>query len=241
MSMNSISIVIPLYNEERNIKILFEDLINSLHKNFIFQLIFVDDGSTDESKKILESIMALKKCDMKVVYLKKNRGQSYAIKIGIETAKYEDIVTIDSDLQNKPSDIIKLANFYFKNNEQYSLVGGIRKKRRDSMVKIFSSKIANKIRKFFLNDNCDDTGCSLKIFKKSIFLSFVYFNGIHRFLPAMFKGYGYKTFFLDVDHRHRIYGVSKYGVSNRLFRGIRDLIKVKIILMKNKYTNNKNY
>ena len=230
--MYSISIVIPLFNEEDNIKILLKDLLDSIQNNFIFQLIFIDDGSTDNSKKVLNEIKSQNKFDLKIVHLKQNTGQSFAIKTGIEIAKYDDIVTIDSDLQNNPSDIIKLANFYFKNIDKYSLVGGIRKKRKDSKVKIYSSKIANKVRKIILNDNCDDTGCSLKIFKKNIFLSFPFFNGIHRFLPAMFTGYGYNTFFLDVDHRHRIYGVSKYGVLNRLFRGIRDIIKVKIILSK---------
>lgn len=230
--MNSISIIIPLFNEEDNIKILIKDLVDSIQNNFIFQLIFIDDGSTDNSKKVLNEIKSQNKFDVKIIHLNENRGQSFAIKTGIENAKYDDIVTIDADLQNNPADIIKLANFYFKNMDKYSLVGGIRKKRKDSLVKIYSSKIANKVRKIILNDNCDDTGCSLKVFKKNIFLSFPFFNGIHRFLPAMFKGYGYNTFFLGVDHRYRIYGVSKYGVSNRLFRGIRDIIKVKIILSK---------
>ena len=102
---------------------------------------------------------------------------------------------------------------------------------------IKSSRIANKVRKFILKDKCDDTGCSLKIFDKKIFLNLPYFNGLHRFLPALFSGLGYETQYVPVNHRHRISGISKYGVYNRLFRGIRDIIKVKIILYKHKSKN----
>ena len=112
------------------------------------------------------------------------------------------------------------------------MVGGIRKKRQDSFIKILSSKIANYIRSKILNDNCKDTGCSLKVFSKNIFLEFPYFDGIHRFLPALFKGYGHKTDFINVNHRVRKYGKSKYGTIDRLFRGIRDIIKVKNIINK---------
>ena len=100
----------------------------------------------------------------------------------------------------------------------------------DSFIKVISSKIANGIRSKILNDNCRDTGCSLKVFDKQIFLSFPFFDGMHRFLPALFKGYGYKTMFIDVNHRKRKFGVSKYGTMNRLFKGIRDIIKVRKIL-----------
>ena len=112
------------------------------------------------------------------------------------------------------------------------LIGGIRENRKDNYVKIISSKIANKIRQYLLNDNCKDTGCGLKIFDRNIFLLFPYFNGIHRFLPALFKGYGHKTDFINVNHRVRKYGKSKYGTIDRLFRGIRDIIKVKNIINK---------
>ena len=110
------------------------------------------------------------------------------------------------------------------------LIGGIRRNRKDNFTKIISSKIANSIRSRILNDECIDTGCALKIFDKKIFLSFPFFDGVHRFLPALFKGYGYETLFIDVNHRKRNHGISKYGTMNRLFAGIRDIIKVKKIL-----------
>ena len=107
------------------------------------------------------------------------------------------------------------------------MVGGI-KKRQDSFIKIYSSKIANYIRSKILNDNCKDTGCSLKYLIK-YFLEFPYFDGMHRFLPALFKGYSYQTF-IEVNHRKRKYGISKYGTMNRLFKGIKDIIRVKRII-----------
>ena len=100
------------------------------------------------------------------------------------------------------------------------------------MIKIYSSIIANKFRAWALNDNCPDTGCALKIFNKNIFLSFPYFDGIHRFLPALFKGFGHKTQFIIVNHRSRLSGKSKYGTFDRLFKGLFDIIRVKIILNK---------
>jgi len=124
-----------------------------------------------------------------------------------------------------------LLEHYFL-NESICLVGGIRSKRKDNIIKIFSSKIANKIRSYIFKDNCNDTGCSLKVFKKEIFLEFPYFNGIHRFLPSLFTGYGYETLFIKVDHRPRIRGSSNYGIFDRLFRGIVDIIKVKNIISK---------
>ncbi|MDC0216872.1 glycosyltransferase, partial [Pelagibacteraceae bacterium] len=169
-------------------------------------------------------------------YLKnsENLGQSQSILRGIKESTFDTIITIDADLQNNPSDILKLYNIYVSNSK-VKLVGGIRYKRKDTFTKVISSKIANTIRSAVLNDNCPDTGCSLKIFNKKIFLSFPFFDGIHRFLPALFKGYNHDTIFVAVDHRSRKYGVSKYGTIDRLFRGIRDLFKVKGII--NNYSN----
>ena len=116
-------------------------------------------------------------------------------------------------------------------------MGGIRNKRKDSYIKKISSKIANYIRSNILNDHCSDTGCSLKIFDRDSYLEFPYFDGIHRFLPALFKGYWHKTKFINVDHRMRKYGKSKYGTFKRLLKGIIDLIKVVKIIKKFKRNN----
>ena len=192
-----------------------------------YEIIFVDDASTDGSKVILNKL-----CENKLIRLithEKKSGQSQSILTGAKQAKFDTIVTLDGDGQNNPSDILKLLKIYFSPNN-YSLVGGIRVKRMDNTIKIISSKIANKIRSYVLNDDCLDTGCSLKVFNKKIFLHLPFFDGMHRFLPALYKGYGYRTCFIPVDHRHRIYGKSNYGIKDRLFKGLYDLIRVKILL-----------
>ena len=225
------SVVVPVYNEEENLTPLINEIRNSLKNYNKYELIFVNDFSSDNSLKILKE--EKNTFNFKILNNNKNLGQSYSIKFGITNSKYNTIVTLDGDGQNNPKDIPKLIDFYFKNNDIF-LVGGIRIKRKDSTIKIISSRIANFVRSKFLNDGCIDTGCSLKVFDKKIFLNFEYFDGIHRFLPALFNGYGYKTTFFNVDHRKRKYGISKYGTFLRLLNGIRDMIKVKKIIDKNK-------
>ncbi len=209
-----------------NIPILIEEINKTLQDNYNYEIIFIDDCSKDNSYQILNQYK--NKYQIRIYKNKKNLGQSYSINKGVNNATNNIIVTLDADGQNDPKDIPTLIDTYKKQNVK--LLGGIRKKRRDNLIKIFSSKIANNIRQVILDDNCKDTGCGLKVFDKNIFLSFPYFNGIHRFLPALFKGYGYKTNFINVNHRERKYGKSKYGTIDRLFRGIRDIIKVKKII-----------
>ncbi len=228
MSYNDISVIIPVYNEMENIPILIDEIEETLKNNYNFEIIFIDDCSNDNSYKILNQYKD--KYQLRIYRNKKNLGQSYSIYKGVKNAINNIIVTLDADGQNDPKDIPVLMDAYKKKN--LKLIGGIRENRKDNYVKIISSKIANKIRQYLLNDNCKDTGCGLKIFDRNIFLLFPYFNGIHRFLPALFKGYGHKTDFINVNHRVRKYGKSKYGTIDRLFRGIRDIIKVKNIINK---------
>ena len=232
--MHSFSIVIPIYNESNNIKILLKEIYFFLKDNFLFEVIIVNDGSNDESKEIIEK---LNYENLVLINNDKNLGQSKSLWIGIKNSKYETIITIDGDLQNDPKDIPMLIDYYKQNND-IDLVGGIRTKRKDNLIKMISSKIANTLRSFIFKDGCIDTGCSLKVFNKKVFLNFPYFNGIHRFLPSLYTGYNKKTFFLNVNHRARIAGVSKYGTFNRLYKGVIDIIRVKNII-KN-YQNQKN-
>ena len=224
------SIVVPLYNEEGNIENLIYEIISSLEDFKEYEIVLVDDCSDDNTPELLKKFETHP--NIKIVTNIKNRGQSYSIHKGVTQSFYNTIITIDGDGQNVPSNIPSLIKEFNDNNDVY-LVGGIRNNRKDNFIKIMTSKLANSIRSFVLKDNCSDTGCSLKIFDKKIFLTFPFFNGIHRFLPALFLGYGYKTKFINVDHRKRNFGYSKYGTFNRLFVGIRDIIKVKKIL-KNK-------
>jgi len=220
------SIIIPLYNEDQNIGILIKEIFKTLYNYSDYEVILVNDASTDQT---LEVIQKLNNKKIKIINNNINSGQSFSIYKGIKEAYYNTIVTLDGDGQNDPKDIPQLLEFYLKNYE-IELVGGIRYKRKDKIIKLISSKIANFVRSRLLKDNCSDTGCSLKVFNKKIFLSFPFFDGIHRFLPALFSGYGYKTYFINVNHRKRKYGISKYGTMKRLFKGIKDLIKVNNIL-----------
>ena len=214
--MNNFSIVIPIFNEQDNIIKLYEEICSSIKDKNLYEIIFVNDGSFDNSKNILNLLKEEKKI---VLVNNKNKcGQSFSILSGIRASSYNAIVTIDGDCQNNPRDIQKLAKIYFANDDVF-LVGGIRTNRKDNYIKIISSIIANRIRSAILKDNCIDTGCSLKIFDKNIFLNFPFFDGIHRFLPALFKGFGLKTHFVSVDHRARLEGKSKYGTFDRLFNG----------------------
>lgn len=228
------SLVIPIYNEVSNIDILVQEINDVLKSKFLFEIIIIDDCSNDGTYLKLKSDL-FKDCVIK--RHDSNKGQSKSIMTGIKIAKFDTIITIDGDLQNDPNDIPSLINIYFNKSDNFKLVGGIRKKRKDSYLKKISSITANSLRKFILHDNCDDTGCGLKIFNKSIFLNFPFFDGIHRFLPALFKGFGYKTYFVKVNHRHRLSGVSKYGTFTRLLWGIRDIIKVKKIIKKNRISH----
>ncbi len=230
ISNNSFSIVIPAFNEFSNLEKLCKEIYESLI-NYNYEIIIINDCSTDNTLEILKS---LSKKYNKIKYFsnKFNSGQSYSICKGIKNSSFDIIVTIDADLQNNPNDIKKLLRIYI--NEGFKLVGGIRLKRNDSYLKIISSIIANKVRSKILNDNCVDTGCGLKVFDKKIFLDFPFFSGIHRFLPALYSGYGYKTYFVNVDHRKRFAGKSKYGVLNRLFKGIKDMYLVLKIIKEKK-------
>jgi dolichol-phosphate mannosyltransferase len=223
-----ISIVIPLYNESKNISELISEIQDNLKKYYDYEIILINDASTDDT---LHTISMIKDKKIKILNNIKNQGQSFSIRYGVKESIHQIIITLDGDGQNDPGDILKLLEYYLEHNN-VKLVGGIRKKRQDNLIKIISSKIANYIRSRIFNDGCMDTGCSLKVFDKNIFLSFPFFDGIHRFLPALFRGFGYETKFISVNHRSRKFGISNYGTANRLIRGIRDIIKVKKILIK---------
>lgn len=227
-----ISIIIPVYNEDENILSLYNEITLVIKNKIIkdYEIIFVDDCSNDNSKKIISNLLN-NDSKIKLISNNLNKGQSFSIFNGVNNAKYSIIVTIDGDGQNIPNDIINLLHNYKDKN--LKLIGGIRSVRKDSFVKKISSKIANFIRSNYLNDGCVDTGCGLKVFDKKIFLEFKYFNGMHRFLPALFRGFGHSTSFIKVGHRKRKHGISKYGTYKRLLRGLKDMIYVKN-LIKNK-------
>ena len=227
------SIVIPLYNEELNIENILNEIfltLNGLY--YIYEIVFIDDASTDNTLDVINQLKNYKNIDISVLKNPSNMGQSLSLVRGIKSSKYKTIVSIDGDGQNNPKDSLKLIKVYQFEKDIY-LVGGLRLDRSDTFIKKYSSKIANFVRMSILKDGCKDTGCSLKVFDKFIFLEFPIFDGMHRFLPALFKGFNKKTKFIAVDHRKRIYGKSKYGTIDRLFRGIKDMYKVKKIIKNN--------
>ena len=231
------SIIVPLYNEELNIENLYNEINSFLKKSkYTYEIILVDDSSDDNTLNIIKNLRDSNKnkIDTSVLHNDKNIGQSLSLVKGIKFSKYNTVVTLDGDGQNNPKDIINLVSIY-EAEKNLSLIGGLRLKRHDNFIKKYSSRIANFIRMNILDDDCIDTGCSLKVFDKTFFLKFPIFDGIHRFLPALFKGFGGKTRFIEVDHRKRIYGISKYGTIDRLFRGIKHMYMVRKIIKKNKF------
>lgn len=228
--MINFSIIIPVYNEALNIQKLLDEIFNVLkNKKYNFELIIIDDGSVDETINLITIL----KNKYNIIYKrnKKNFGQSFSIREGILISKYDTIITIDGDGQNNPINILDLLEVYGDQNN-YQLVSGIRRERKDSLLKKISSIIANRIRSFVLGDNCKDTGCSLKIFNKKAFNKFPFFNGIHRFIPSLFEANNLSVKYIEVDHRPRIKGKSKYGTIDRLFKGLLDLYKVYKIIKK---------
>ena len=218
------SIVIPAFNEANNIVKLVEEIFLALKKIRRFEVIIVDDGSTDKTLFISKKLMK-KFSRLRLVKHRKNYGQSISIRSGILKSMYNYIVTIDGDGQNNPKDILKLLKS-FQKNENFFLVIGNRANRNDNFSRKIASRFAFFIRKILLNDKVPDTGCALKIFKKSDFLMLPFFNHIHRFFPILFKAYGGKVISVKVSHRRRLNGNSKYSNLSRALAGIYDIFGV---------------
>lgn len=223
----NISVIVPLLNEEENIEVLYRELIDQLRElGQKFEVIFVDDGSTDRTFEILSKIQ---KDDsrVKVISFRKNFGQTAALSAGFDHAKGDIIVTLDADLQNDPQDIPKLLE---KLNEGYDLVNGWRFDRKDPfLTRRLPSIIANKIISLITRVTLHDYGCTLKAFRKEVTKNIRLYGEMHRFIPAIASGMGISICEVKVNHRARKYGKSKYGIS-RTIRVILDLITVKFLL-----------
>jgi dolichol-phosphate mannosyltransferase len=223
-----LSVIIPFFNEIDNVKPLLREVHEALNGRLIYEIVAVDDGSTDGT---LERLQALRDelPVLRVVGHRGNFGQSAAIVSGVRAAHGPLIATLDGDGQNDPSDIPVLYTEYQRHAPpEYSiLMAGNRNKRQDSWLKRWSSRIANDVRQGLLRDECFDTGCGLKLFPRQTFLTLPHFDHLHRFLPALFKRAGARVINVPVNHRPRTRGQSKYGVSNRLWVGIVDLLGVR--------------
>ena len=222
--INNISIVIPVLNEERNIINLITEIKKNLEKKIKYEIIIVDDGSSDNTYNVL--LKYLKKNKKVLVFKhKKNYGQSVSLRTGIMQTSSNYIVTLDGDGQNDPRDILKLLK-NFETDKEFMMVIGNRVKRIDNFARRLASRTAFKIRKFILKDETPDTGCAIKVFKKEDFLKLPFFNHIHRFLPFLFNSFKGKVISIQVNHRARINGYSKYSNFQRFLVGISDIFGV---------------
>lgn len=218
----SLSIIIPIYNEADNIPTLFDELTAALkNSNRTFEILFIDDGSTDGSFELLCDL-----CDkfdhIAVARFNRNYGQSSALKAGFDLSSGDYVITMDGDLQNDPSDIAGLLK---KMSEGYDVVCGWRASRKDTLDKKFFSKISNILRSKLLGETIHDSGCTLRAYKGECVKDVEVFGEMHRYIPAMMRFKGYNVGEIKVNHRERVHGKSKYGWI-RLIKGFSDLISV---------------
>jgi glycosyltransferase involved in cell wall biosynthesis len=218
-----LSVVAPVYNELENLDQLVDELLRTLEpQGFATENILVNDGSSDgSSQKIAE--LAAKNRGVRGLHFKDNRGQTAAFDAGFKAARGRWIVTIDADLQNDPRDIPRLLGALDQNDAAV----GFRRVREDGWLRRISSRIANAVRNRLSGDDIIDTGCSLKAFRRECLASLKLFAGMHRFLPTLVQMEGYRVTQLPVNHRPRVKGQSKYGVWNRAFRSLNDLLAVR--------------
>ncbi|QJD30949.1 glycosyltransferase family 2 protein [Methylococcus geothermalis] len=226
MSMR-LSVVVPVHNERDNLESLIGEITQALSPLGDYEIVYVDDGSTDGT---LEKLRALKASVPALRVLRHVRccGQSTALRTGILAARGAWVATLDGDGQNDPADIPRLleALDQLGGETGRGMVAGYRRKRKDTGWRRFSSRIANAVRGGLLRDNTPDTGCGLKVFSRALFLELPYFDHMHRFLPALTQRAGAPVVSVEVNHRPRLSGVSKYGTWHRLWVGIVDLFGV---------------
>ncbi len=217
----AVSVIVPLFNEEENMSILQSELRAAL-AGVDHEIIFVDDGSIDRTAERVE-----KAPNVRIIRFAKNGGQSAAIYAGLQVANGAVAVLIDGDLQNDPVDIPRLLAEISRGAD---LVCGYRARRKDTLVKRLTSRIANAVRSRYTKDGVRDTGCTLKAMRRECVSALVPFKGMHRFIPALIKAAGYRLVEIPVAHRPRRFGQSKYGLGNRALRATIDMFGVRWLL-----------
>jgi dolichol-phosphate mannosyltransferase len=220
MSENiDVSIIVPAFNEEQNLGPLVEEIEAAMNGlPYIYEVIVINDGSTDRTLEVLDE-MKKRHSAVRVVNHAMNCGQSAGQATGFRVARGGKIVTMDADLQNDPADIPNLLSAL---KGGIDCVCGVRRVRRDNLVRRASSRIANGFRNAITGDKVTDAGCTFRSIRKDALAEVPVFNGMHRFLPSILRAQGYKVEEISVNHRSRTRGYSKYGINDRLWRGIRD-------------------
>ena len=218
-----ISIVVPAYNEAENLIPLASAIAETLEAlGKTYELLFVDDGSTDGTPAVLQDVAA-KRSEVRVIRFRQNAGQTAALDAGFKQARGEIVVTVDADLQNDPHDIPSLLEAL----KDYDVVCGIRQRRQDPWLRRVSSRIGNRVRRLVLHDEIIDVGCSLRVYRRHCLAALRLYHGMHRFLPVLLHLEGFRVGQVPVSHRSRRFGTSKYNVRNRAWRGLVDLLAVR--------------
>jgi dolichol-phosphate mannosyltransferase len=221
----AVSVVVPVRNEAGNVAPLVDEIVRALGDERAFEIVYVNDGSTDGTADELKALIASRPY-LRQVRHAQSCGQSAAVRTGVAAARAPVVVTLDGDGQNDPAFIPALLKALDAGAPKIGLIAGQRVGRKDTGFKKFQSRIANAVRNAVLRDGTRDTGCGLKAFRRDVFLRLPYFDGLHRFLPALVRREGYGIGYVDVVDRPRRAGMSNYGLWDRLWVGILDLAGV---------------
>ena len=223
--MLDLSVVLPVYNEEENLPLLWPELRGVLDPlGITYEIVFVDDGSRDRSADLVKGFRELD-ARVRLVRLKENAGETAATDAGFRTSRGRCVVVMDADLQNDPRDIPRML----KELDRWDAVTGWRVKRGDgdSLVRQISSRVANRIRNRISDDTIQDSGCTFRAFRRECLRGLVLYRGFHRFIPTLLRMRGYRVLEIPVNHRPRRFGRSKYGIMNRAFVAFADLLVVR--------------
>jgi dolichol-phosphate mannosyltransferase len=231
----AVSIVVPVRNEADNIAPVISEIAAALDGRWNYEIIYVDDGSTDATGERLLSAMK-SRSNLRQIRHAVSAGQSAAVRSGVRAARGPVVATLDGDGQNNPAFLPALISAIEEGGERTGLAAGQRVGRKDTGFKKIQSRIANTVRSSILHDGTRDTGCGLKAFRREVFLALPYFDGLHRFLPALVRREGYDIVYVDVIDRPRHSGVSNYGFFDRLWIGIMDLAGVWWLIRRKKLT-----
>jgi dolichol-phosphate mannosyltransferase len=231
----AVSVVVPVRNEAGNISPLIAEIATALDGRWDYEIVYVNDGSTDATAERLAIEMSERK-NLREIRHARSSGQSAAVRTGVRFARGAIVATLDGDGQNNPVFLRDLIAAVEQGGATVGLAAGQRVGRKDTGFKKFQSRVANRVRNAILHDGTRDTGCGLKAFRRDVFLALPYFDGLHRFLPALVRREGYDIAYVDVIDRPRHSGVSNYGFFDRLWIGIMDLAGVWWLIRRKKST-----